>query len=115
MQSRPFAILALSIAILVGLSSTSSIGSAAKLAGAQDIYGSTPYPQLEPGFPVRVSQTRGSNHAGPGISTLVGNIDADPTLEIVVSAQLRGPLYAWNADGSPQPGWPLNEDRGYGY
>jgi hypothetical protein len=63
-------------------------------------------PDVEPGFPVQAYRTSGSYYAGQGIHALVGNIDADPTLEILASALASGPLYAWNADGSPQPGWP---------
>jgi len=66
-----------------------------------------PDPDLEPGFPVQTYETAGSYHAGPAIHTLVGNIDGDPTLEILVTALAGGPLYAWNSDGSPQPGWPV--------
>jgi hypothetical protein len=44
--------------------------------------------------------------SGPVIHTLVGNIDDDPTLEILTTALAQGPLYAWNHDGSPVPGWP---------
>jgi hypothetical protein len=65
-------------------------------------------PDLEPGFPVRALETAGSYHGGPAIHVQVGNIDADPTLEILATALSVGPLYAWNADGSTQPGWPLN-------
>ena len=65
-------------------------------------------PDLEPGFPVQALETAGSYHSGPAVHVQVGNIDADPTLEILATALSVGPLYAWNADGSPQPGWPLN-------
>jgi FG-GAP-like repeat len=64
-------------------------------------------PDLEPGFPVQTFERAGSYHGGPAIHALVGNIDADPTLEILATALAPGPLYAWNADGSPQPGWPV--------
>ena len=63
-------------------------------------------PDLEPGFPVKTYERAGTYHGGPAVLALVGNIDADPTLEILVTALALGPLYAWNADGSPQPGWP---------
>ena len=63
-------------------------------------------PDLEPGFPVQTYERGGSYHGGPAILTLVGNIDADPTLEILATGLAGGPLYAWNADGSPEPGWP---------
>src|SRR6478672_5190707 len=63
-------------------------------------------PDLEPGFPVQTYEHEGSYHGGPANHVLVGNIDADPTLEILASAHALGPLYAWNSDGSPEPGWP---------
>ena len=66
-----------------------------------------PDPDLEPNFPVQTYERGGSYHAGAAIHALVGNIDDDPTLEILVTALTAGPLYAWNADGSPQPGWPV--------
>jgi len=64
-------------------------------------------PDLEPGFPVRTYERAGTYHGGPAVLSLVGNIDADPTLEILVTALAGGPLYAWNSDGSPEPGWPV--------
>ena len=63
-------------------------------------------PDLEPGFPVQTYEHEGSYHGGPANHVLVGNIDADPTLEILASAHAIGPLYAWNSDGSSEPGWP---------
>jgi hypothetical protein len=64
-------------------------------------------PGLEPGFPVSTLHSGGTYHGGPAIHTLVGNLDTDPQLEIVVSGTGSGPLYAWNHDGSPVPGWPV--------
>jgi hypothetical protein len=64
-------------------------------------------PDLEPGFPVQTFERPGTYHGGPAVLSLVGNIDADPTLEILATGLAVGPLYAWNADGSPQPGWPV--------
>src|ERR1041385_1178949 len=60
-------------------------------------------PDLEPGFPVQTYETAGSYHGGPANHALVGNIDGDSTLEILASAHASGPLYAWNANGSPEP------------
>ena len=74
-----------------------------------------PDPDLEPGFPVRSSETSGTYHGGPAIHALVGNIDGDPTMEIMVTALAAGPLYAWNSDGSPQPGWPAAGMSGAAY
>ena len=67
-----------------------------------------PDPDLEPGFPVYALHTAGSYHAGPAIHTLVGNIDLDPELEILVTGLANGPLYAWNHDGTAVPGWPVS-------
>jgi hypothetical protein len=65
-------------------------------------------PDLEPGFPVQAYVGGGSYHSGPVIHTLVGNIDADPRLEILVSGLANGPLYSWHDDGSPVGGFPVN-------
>jgi hypothetical protein len=61
---------------------------------------------LEPGFPVQALESAGRYYGQQAMQTTVGNIDGDPTLEIVVTGVANGPLYAWNADGSPQEGWP---------
>ena len=44
----------------------------------------------------------GTYCGGSAIHTLVGNIDNDPKLEIIVTGLATGPLYAWHSDGSPQ-------------
>jgi Calx-beta domain-containing protein/VCBS repeat protein len=73
-------------------------------------------PYLKPGFPVMAFDGQGTYHGGQGIHTLVGNIDRDPDLEIVVTGLATGPLYAWKADGTAVPGWPLADDVfGAGY
>ncbi len=64
-------------------------------------------PDLEPGFPVQTWHTSGSYMSGPVISTRVGNIDADPELEILVTGLCQGPLYAFNHDGTQAFGWPV--------
>ena len=71
-------------------------------------------PDLEPGFPVKAFFGPGSYYGNPAI-TLVGNIDDDPKLEIVVTGLAGGPLYAWHADGSPVKGWPIEQFSGAGY
>jgi hypothetical protein len=71
-------------------------------------------PELEPGFPVQTFEQAGTYH-GLGFITLVGNIDADPQLEIIVSALSAGPLFAWNSDGSVVSGWPVTDVAGSGY
>jgi PKD repeat protein len=70
---------------------------------------------LEPGFPVQTLETAGSFHGGAATHTLVGNMDAEPTLEVVVTALASGPLYAWHADGSLVPGWPAQGGAGAAY
>ncbi|MDP9311964.1 MAG: carbohydrate-binding protein [Chloroflexota bacterium] len=73
-------------------------------------------PDLQPGFPVKTFRAPGSYHGGPAIHTLVENIDADASLEIVVTGLGGGPLYAWNADGTRVSGWPVNGgELGVGY
>jgi len=72
-------------------------------------------PDLEPGFPVQTFETAGGYTSGQGIHTLVANIDDDPQKEIVVTALANGPLYAWNHDGTPVPGWPSGTFWGAGY
>jgi subtilisin family serine protease len=65
-------------------------------------------PDLKPGFPVKVFHSPGSFYAGPSaVNVLVGNIDNDPSLEIVLTGITSGPLYAWKPNGSLVPGWPL--------
>ena len=54
-------------------------------------------PDLEPGFPVQTYELEGSYHGGPANHVLVGNIDADPTLEILASAHAIG-RYAGASD-----------------
>src|SRR5204863_10088532 len=70
---------------------------------------------LKPGFPVQTFHGPGSSHAGQNIHALVGNIDDEPNLEIVVTGLAGGPLYAWKANGSLVPGWPFTELSGANY
>jgi uncharacterized repeat protein (TIGR01451 family) len=72
-------------------------------------------PPLEPGFPVQTFHDAGTYHAGQAIHTLVGNVDDDPQLEIVVTSLAAGPVYAWNWDGSLLSGWPVGHGHGAGY
>lgn len=72
-------------------------------------------PHLKPGFPVKAFAGAGSYHGGPAIHVLVGNIDADSSLEILVTGLAQGPLYAWKADGTPVPGWPVLDPEGAAY
>lgn len=62
---------------------------------------------LELGFPVKTLHTAGTYQGGQSVHTLVGNIDDDPNLEIVVTGVANGPLYAWKSDGSRVAGWPV--------
>jgi len=61
---------------------------------------------LESGFPAQTLSLASSYLGGPVVHTLVGNIDADPDLEILRSGLAVGPLYAWKHDGTPAAGWP---------
>lgn len=72
-------------------------------------------PHLEPGFPVSTIHLPGTYQGGPSIHVMAVNLDADPELEIVTSAIAQGPVHAWNHDGTPVPGWPVdsNDDVGY--
>ena len=72
-------------------------------------------PDLEPGFPVKALHYGGTYHGGQGILTLVGNIDSDPELEIIVTGIARGPFYAWNPNGSLVAGWPITDTYYAGY
>jgi hypothetical protein len=75
-----------------------------------------PDPDLEPGFPVVGTMGGGTRHLGAALNIVVGNVDAEPALEIVLSMQAGGPLMAWNHDGSIQPGWPAAlRDPGVSY
>ncbi|MGQ0571033.1 MAG: FG-GAP repeat domain-containing protein, partial [Armatimonadota bacterium] len=64
-------------------------------------------PALEPGFPTQAWHGPGGYHGGPALHTLVGDVDGDPQLEIVVTSVALGPLNAWNHDGTPVSGWPV--------
>src|SRR5918994_13493 len=122
-KSRPWLLLLGSALVAVLLSAGSALAAsnnATNETGEADVgrlaaNANPPDPDLEPGFPVRTFERGGSYHAGPAIHTLVGNIDNDPTLEILVTALAGGPLYAWNSDGSPQPGWPQPSILGAAY
>jgi len=57
----------------------------------------------------------GTYHGGPAIHALVGNIDADPEPEILVTALATGPLYAFNGDGTRVDGWPTRDESGSVY
>ena len=63
---------------------------------------------LKRGFPVKTLHVEGSYISGTSINALVGNIDADPKLEILASGHAAGPVYAWHADGSEVAGWPAS-------
>jgi subtilisin family serine protease len=63
---------------------------------------------LRPGFPTKMFAQPDADGVvrPPLVSLVVGNIDADPQLEILAPGYGAGPLYAWKADGTPVPGWP---------
>jgi hypothetical protein len=60
----------------------------------------------EPGFPVQTWHDAGP-YTRSAVNIRAGNIDSDPELEILVSGTAQGPLYAFNYDGTPVPGWPV--------
>lgn len=63
---------------------------------------------LKRGFPLRtenVADLDGYTRP-PVVSLIVGNLDADLSLEILSPGYDIGPLYAWKANGSVMPGWP---------
>jgi subtilisin family serine protease len=65
--------------------------------------------RLKPGFPQQMTAVDfvyGQLGSAFGGSTVVGNIDAGPSLEILASGISYGPLYAWHHDGSSVTGWP---------
>lgn len=70
-------------------------------------------PDLQTGFPCRTWFDAGAYPGGAVIHALVGNIDAEPSLEIVTSGISEGPLWAFEADGTVVPGWPVI-DHGVG-
>ncbi len=88
-------VLALALFLIIGFSSDAT--------AAQN-------PDLESGFPVKAYFSMGTYHGGPSVNTLVGNIDGDPALEILVTGTALGPLYAWKATGAPVPGFPIATD-----
>jgi hypothetical protein len=71
-------------------------------------------PDLKPGFPVKAFTYFGFFDDN-GLQTLVGNVDSDPDLEIIVTGLPSGPLYAWKSDGSLVPGWPVSNNLGGAY
>jgi uncharacterized repeat protein (TIGR01451 family) len=72
-------------------------------------------PDLKPGFPVQLPHFGGTYKGGPGVHTLIGNIDGDANLEILGSSGASNPIYAIKADGSFVPGWPIDNAYGMGY
>ena len=68
---------------------------------------------LEAGFPVRKNTfTDFDDPPGAHVGVLaVGNVDADPQLEIVADTLQYGPIHVLNHDGSDVPGWPVYQGR----
>lgn len=62
-------------------------------------------PGLKAGFPAPLHNESGTWVAGAS-GVLVGDIDGDPELEILASGQARGPVVAFEPDGTPVDGWP---------
>lgn len=63
-------------------------------------------PHLKPGFPVSMSFRAGTMAGGPW-APAVGDIGGQPGAEIIASAFLKGPLYAWTATGALVTGFPF--------
>jgi hypothetical protein len=61
---------------------------------------------IENGFPVQTLHDAGGYGGGPGIHTLVGDVNGDGFQEIVVSGLAAGPLYVFDYQGNFLPGWP---------
>jgi len=70
-------------------------------------------PLLKPGFPASMNLQPDSSGETwpPAASVIVGQIESGAGVQILASAYVAGPLYAWNADGTAAPGWP-NYDAG---
>ena len=127
MSTRPVIGIVLLAATLVGFRSSDSLRPAGARPERGDVVHAPrpaslvlvsegpPDPDLQPGFPVQALHTAGSYHGGPAVHTLVGNIDADPELEILRTDLANGPISAWNHDGSVVPGWPAPGTLGAGY
>ena len=64
---------------------------------------------LEAGFPISTDLRTFEDQTIYVVSgdMVVGNIDADPELEILSFPPAAGPLHAWNHDGTAIPGWPV--------
>jgi subtilisin family serine protease len=61
---------------------------------------------LKPGFPAQL-WVNGAPQGGARIYALVGDVDGDARSDILVSRDASGLLYAFRADGSALPGWPV--------
>lgn len=72
-------------------------------------------PDLEAGFPVQTLHIANEAISGPGLNTVVGNIDDQPDLEILVSGFTAGIIYAYKPDGSLVTGWPTGVSYSTGY
>ncbi len=67
---------------------------------------------LEAGFPIKVFQSGSAPTSAGQVYTVVGNLDEDPQLEIIVTGQGTGYVHAFKPDGTPVAGWPvLTEDK----
>lgn len=69
--------------------------------------------QLEAGYPLSADARSFADEMFGVLKgeVAVGNIDADPELEIVSLVPDFGPLHAWDADANPVAGWPIYHDR----
>jgi hypothetical protein len=63
---------------------------------------------IKPGFPLQ-QLSMGGEYNLP-IYMSVGNIAGDERPEIVTTSTSQGPVYVWNGDGTPTPGWPVKDE-----
>lgn len=62
---------------------------------------------MMPGFPATAPVVPGGNSSG-FLNVAVADIDGDGSDEIISAAYWLGKVYAWRADGTVQPGWPVS-------
>jgi hypothetical protein len=73
------------------------------------------FDNLQPGFPVQAFRPGTVSATGDLQPATITNLDDEPTLEIIASASVAGPIYAWNADSSLLIGWPPEGEYGAAY
>ncbi|HSW40816.1 MAG TPA: S8 family peptidase, partial [Acidobacteriota bacterium] len=63
---------------------------------------------LQEGFPVKAWHSYRETSPGPGINTLVANINGEPGFQIFAASLGWGPLNGWDGRGNILPGWPVD-------